>query len=175
MPHLPSTARERKDADLQRRVDRLQRDVRFQWLRTRGARLVLVAVTALLCIAVLPAFTLGGGVIGSVVTALAGLGWWLLRVSVRTVADLPDRFLDERQRAVRDRAYLDAYRIFAWIVGGLATIGLIAFTLASENDAVTLTITWEQGIGLTMFLLVLASVLPSMVVAVRDRGEARDE
>lgn len=174
MPHLPSTAREREDADLQRRVDRLQRDVRFQWLRTRGARLVLVAVTALLCIGVLPAFALGGGIIGSVVAALAWLGWWLLRVSVRLVADLPDRFLDERQRAVRDRAYLDAYRIFASIVGGLATIGLIAFTLASENDAVTLTITWGQGIGLTMFLLVLASVLPSMVVAVRDRGEVHD-
>ena len=86
-------------------------------------------------------------------------------------AEQYDRFLDERQRTVRDRAYLDAYRIYAFVVGGLATIGLIAFTVASENDALDVTITWEQGIGLTLFLLVLASVLPSMVVAIRDPGE----
>lgn len=171
MSRLPMTRRERQEADLERRVDRIQRDERLQALRTRGARLALVAITAMLCIGILPAYVQGGGVVGSIVTALAGLGWWLLRISVRTVADLPDRFLDERQRTVRDRAYLDAYRIYAFAIGGLATIGLIAFTVASENDALDVTITWEQGIGLTLFLLVLASVLPSMVVAIRDPGE----
>jgi hypothetical protein len=108
------------------------------------------------------------------VTIAAALSWWALRVSVRTVADLPDRFLDERQRAIRDRAYLNAYRIYAWIICGFSTVGLVAFILVSESDTVTLTITWNQAVGGVLFVLIVASVLPSMVVAWRDSGEQHE-
>jgi hypothetical protein len=40
-----------------------------------------------------------------------------------------------------------------------------------ENDEVTLTITWPQALGLTFFVLLLATLLPSMVLAWRDSGE----
>lgn len=171
MPHLPTTWKERKEADLERKVERVQRDQRFQWMRSRNARRVLVIVSALLCIGIIPGFAQGGALVGAVVTIAAALSWWALRISVRTIADLPDRFLDERQRAIRNRAYVNAYRIYAWIIGGIATIGLVIFVLVSENDAVTLTTTWNQALGGVMFVLVLASALPSMVVAWRDRGE----
>jgi hypothetical protein len=172
MAHLPTTWKERKEADLERKVERLQRDQKFQWLRTRTARRTLVIISALLCVGIIPGYAQGGAVVGIVVTIGAWASWWVLRISVRTVADLPDRFLDERQRAIRDRAYLNAYRIYVSIIGGLATIGLVVFVFVSENDAVTLTTTWNQAFGGVMFVLVLASVLPSMVVAWRDRGES---
>ena len=35
MPHLPTSWQERKEADLERRVERIQRDHKFQRLRTR--------------------------------------------------------------------------------------------------------------------------------------------
>ena len=171
MAKLPATRRERKEADFEWKVDRMQHDHRFQWLRTQRARRVLVIVDALLLVLIIPAFAAWGSVAGILVTIAAWGGWWLLRVSVRTVADLPDRFLDERQRRSRDRAYLDAYKLYGSVVGGLATIGLIAFVMLSENDELTLTTRWPQVFGLVMFVLLLAIVLPSMTVAWRDRGE----
>lgn len=171
MPNLPTTWKERKEADMERKVEHLQRDQKFEWLRSRNARRVLVIVSSVLCIGIIPGFAQGGAIVGAVVTIAAAASWWALRISVRTIADLPDRFLDERQRAIRDHAYLNAYRIFVSIIGGIATIGLVIFVLVSENDAVTLTTTWNQALGGVMFVLVLASALPSMVVAWLERGE----
>jgi hypothetical protein len=92
-------------------------------------------------------------------------------MSTRTVADLPDRFLDERQRALRNRAYRYAYLILGWIVAGLATVGLIAFVIVSDDDTATVTTTWSQALGLVLSVTLLISLLPSMVVAWLDRGE----
>jgi hypothetical protein len=122
-------------------------------------------------VAIIPSFAQGGGVVGIAVTIAAGCSWWTLRVSTRTVAELPERFLDERQRAVRNRAYFFAYLILGWIVGALLTVGLVGFVLVSENDAVTLTTTWDQALGLVLSLTLLISLLPSMVVAWSEAGE----
>ena len=171
MPHLPATWKERRDADRERKIDRVMSDTLFQWTRTARFRRALVLVAAALCVAVIPAFTQGGSIIGIMVTAAAGAAWGLLRMSIRTVADLPDRFLDERQRSLRNRAYLYAYLIFGWTVCALLTAGLIAFVIVSENDAATVTTTWDQAIGLVLSVTLLSSLLPSMVVAWCDSGE----
>jgi len=171
MPHLPATWKERKDADRERKVDRVMSDRLFQWTRTTMMRRVLVVTAAALCVAIIPAFVLGGGVIGIIVTIAAWAAWGLLRLSIRTVADLPDRFLDERQRALRNRAYRYAYLILGWIVAGLASVGLIAFVVVSEDDAATLTTTWSQALGLVLSVTLLISLLPSIVVAWLDQGE----
>jgi len=171
MAPLPTTSKERHEADRERNADRVLEDQTFQRLRTRGARLTLVVVGALLCIGIVPAFVAGGWTFGVSLSAATWLNWWLLRVSVRTVADLPDRFLDERQRAIRDRSYMDAYRIFSFTIGGLVTLGLVAFSFLQENDSLILTLSWDHAFGVTMFILVLGSILPSMAVAVRDPAE----
>ena len=172
MPHLPTTWKERKEADMERKVERLQRDQKFQWLRSRNARRTLVVVTTLLIVGIIPAWAQGGAIFGLLVTAAAFAAWWLLGMSTRSIADLADRFLDERQRVVRNRAYFNAYRIFVSIVGGFATVGLVAFILVTESDEVTLTTTWNQAMGGVFFLLALAMILPSMVVAWLERGES---
>lgn len=172
MTKMPTTRRERREADLERRAERMQRDERFQRLRTRGVRRILVIAGALLVLLIIPAFAAVGSIAGIVITAAAWGCWWLLRISLRTVADLPDRFLDERQRAERNRAYLSAYLILGWIVAGLLTVALVGFVLVSENDAVTLTTTWDQALGLVLSLTLLIALLPSMTLAWRDAGES---
>ena len=171
MSHLPTSRQERKEADLERRVERIQRDHKFQRLRTRNTRRILAVISALLCVAIIPSFAQGGVIVGIAVTIAAWGSWWVLRISTRTVAELPERFLDERQLAVRNRAYFGAYLILGYTVSALLTIGLVVFVLVSENDAVTLTTTWDQALGLTMSLTLLCSLLPSMVVAWSDAGE----
>lgn len=174
MPHVPTTWKERKEADLEAKVVRAQSDQRFQWLRTRVARRVLVIVSGLLVLSLIPGYAQGGTLIGTGILIATWACWLALRVSVRTVADLPDRFLDERQRALRDRAYVGAFRVYAWIVGALVTVGLIAFIMVQENDQVTLTTTWSQAFGLCIFVITLPILLPSMVVAWLDASEVRD-
>ena len=171
MPHLPTTWRERKESDLERKADRRMRDQRFAWLRTRTARRGLAVTGALLCVGIIPAFAQGGGIVGIGVALAAFASWGLVRFSTRTVADLPDRFLDERQRALRDRAYRYAYLILGWIVAALLTLGLIAFVVVSESDAATVTTTWDQAIGAVLSITLLISFLPGMVVAWCDAGE----
>lgn len=60
----------------------------------------------------------------------------------------------------------------AWLLKRMLMSDL--HVLVYENDAVTLTITWNQAMGGVMFVLVLASALPSMVVAWQDSGEYVD-
>lgn len=175
MPHLPATRSERQEADQRNRVKKVMSERRFQWARTKVARRVLVVVGALLSVGIIPAFAQGGNIVGAVVTIAAFSSWGLVRISIRQVADLPERFLDERQRIVRDRAYVRAYLILGWIVGGLVTIGFIVFVFASENDAATFTTTWQQTIGVVLSITLLISFLPNMVVAWSDPGEDRSE
>lgn len=175
MPHLPTTWKERTEADRERRVERAMTDQRLQWTRTQNVRRLLAVLAAALCVAIVPAFAWWGTVGGVVVSAAAFAGWGLLRFSTRTLADLPDRFLDERQRAIRNRAYFSSYLILGWIVGAIATLGLIAFVVLSEDDSVTVSLTWDQAIGPVLSLLLLISLLPTLVVAWRDPGECADQ
>lgn len=156
---------------MERKVERVQRDQKFQSLRTRNARRILVAVSALLIAGIIPAWAQVGAILGMVVTAAAFATWWLLGMSTRSIADLADRFLDERQRTVRNGSYLIAYRVFTSIIGASATIGLVTFVLVTESDALTLTLTWNQAMGGNFFILTLAMALPSMIVAWRESGE----
>jgi hypothetical protein len=97
------------------------------------------------------------------VASLVGLlimwgAWGMLRAAIRSMADLPDERLDERQIQVRDRSYLHAYRI----VGGLGAAVGIATVGMDFLDVRTIPTDWLQT---TAFgLLFLMMVLPSCVV-----------
>ncbi|MGF1666781.1 MAG: hypothetical protein ACFCVC_10990 [Acidimicrobiia bacterium] len=96
-------------------------------------------------------------------TSLVGLllmlgAWGLLRAAIRSMADLPDERLDERQVQVRDRSYLHAYRI----VGGLgATLGLATIGM-DALDVRTIPTDWLQTTAFGLMFLMM--VLPSCVV-----------
>lgn len=101
----------------------------------------------------------------SALLAIAGgLAWSvayvLLRRLVLESADLPDDRLDEREIAVRDRSYLQAYRL----LGGAVAVSLV---LAIVDDAVGgVVASWNQVLA---GLLFLSMVLPSAVLAHRER------
>jgi hypothetical protein len=160
----------------QERVDRQLRDTRFNRLRGRHARRVLVgAMTA--TIALMPvAWLAGGSVWGIASVVLAAILWWALQVSVRTVADLPEEYLDERQERVRNQAYVEAYRILAAIAVLGSSAGLLAFiVLGQDPDTWTVTLSWNAVSAIFWVLTASSVALPSMVLAMRERPETPDD
>lgn len=162
------STRERNERAVAEMADTVMRDTKWDWMRTRRARLTIVGVMIAMLIAIPVAWMTVPSLAALGVVALAAIVWWALRMSVRVVADLPDEYLDERQARVRDRAYLEAYRWFASITLLAATAALIWFVATSENDLVTVDITWAGAMAVFWTFEGLALTLPSIVIALRE-------
>lgn len=147
---------------------------RWDPVRSRRARMILVIVGALLIAAVIPVFAL---------STIAGIGvtvgivacWFLLRRSLREIGDLPDRVLDERQVALRNRAYRIAWRIFMGVfTTALAlTLGLMIGGGAANGLAAPLEFSLPLGValGLVVALAGVSAILPYAVLAWLEPGE----
>ncbi len=101
---------------------------------------------------------------------LLGVFWFLLRRSVRLVADAPDGALDERLRSNRDRSYVGAYQILAFLLTLLLTALMVIVVLTDSAAETSLfryefSVTWPQVQALFWLLLGYAAALPSMVLA----------
>lgn len=143
---------------------------RFSWLFTRRSQRGLVLLVVLTWIGCLigasPELSWNLGFGGSSWSwwCLAALILWLLvRQSVRSVADAPDELIDERLIAVRDSAYLSAYRI----IGLMMSVGLGAvwgFLQGRDPDTAV-----DPSLGDAMLVIYLVGIvhssLPSMVLA----------
>ncbi len=162
------SARERNERAVAEMADTVMRDTKWDWMRTRRARLTIVGVMIALLVAIPVAWLILPALAALGVIGFAGVVWWALRMSVRVVADLPDEYLDERQARVRDRAYLDAYRWFAGITLVAASATLVWFIAASENDVITVDITWAGAMAVFWTFEGLALTLPSIVLALRE-------
>ena len=91
------------------------------------------------------------------------IGYSLLRIAVRGIADAPTELLDERQVKVRDTSYRYAYQISGYL---LITLLLLYFfgpeiSLFSDTD--------NDGSYLLIATLFAYASLPSMVIAWRER------
>lgn len=91
------------------------------------------------------------------------VGYSLLRIAVRGIADAPTELLDERQVKVRDTSYRYAYLISGYL---LITLLLLYFfgpeiSLFSDTD--------NDGSYLLIATLFAYASLPSMVIAWRER------
>ena len=91
------------------------------------------------------------------------IGYSLLRIAVRGIADAPTELLDERQVRVRDTSYRYAYLISGYL---LITLLLLYFfgpeiSLFSDTD--------NDGSYLLIATLFAYASLPSMVIAWRER------
>ncbi len=151
-------------------ADKLMADTTYDHYRTRRARILLVAGYLALLVLIPATYLLLGQLAGLVVVIVTAGVWCLLRVSVRTIADLPDEYLDERQLAVRNASYVESYRYLGSAVAFAATVGLIAFVVnGSDFDTWAVTLTWEMVMAAFWVFLGLALGLPSMVLALNDR------
>ena len=109
----------------------------------------------------------GRGIIPLVLVASVFLAWFLLRRTVRLVADSPAGDLDERLITIRNRAYVSAY----WAVAGvmLAIVSaLLLWSIVSIRAGVpslTMTLTWPQVNAVLWFVVSLVLFMPSLVLA----------
>jgi hypothetical protein len=165
-----NAGKERNSAALAANAEKLMADTTFDRIRTRRARLLLVGGFLTLLVFIPVAYLWLGQLAGLVAVILTAGVWGLLRVSVRTIADLPDDYLDERQLAMRNASYVESYRYLGGAVTLAATAGLIAFVVkAGELDTWEVTLTWGAVMAAFWVLLGLALALPSIVLALNDR------
>jgi multisubunit Na+/H+ antiporter MnhB subunit len=107
---------------------------------------------------------LTAGTPGGVAGILAWIPVFLtLRIAVRTQADLPDAVLDERMRAARDRAYLDAFRLTAGVVFGAACVLFVA--VAFRPQPATIAFQYDQASAIFWALFSLIVGAPSLAMA----------
>lgn len=147
-----------------------QSDTRFNFLRTRQSRRVMIgALTALTILVALSSAlpTKTSSYVGTLGGLLLLIGYLLIRTSVRHIADSPDELLDERQIALRDRSYLHSYRI----ISSVFALVLVALFIRIDLSETAFEISDWWGPGTWFSLIMLMAGLPSMVVAWLDKGE----
>jgi hypothetical protein len=95
--------------------------------------------------------------------------WFLLRQSVRLIADAPEEALDERMIRQRDRSYLIAYRWMALFAFGFAA-ALLVFTIFTDSQTSSdgfnyqLAFTWPQVQAIFWLIFGYSFMLPSMAM-----------
>jgi len=163
-------------------VDKELDDVRWDGLRTRGSKIfLLVGSNFVLIVGTVALFLMEDTPWTAYVLiqiSLIFVNWFMLRKSVRLIADAPEEFLDERLVQVRNKAYVLAYQL----LGGLlltALTALLVFAIVSDfspdSDGFTyvVTVTWTQLQGAFWLFCGYALMLPSMAVIWRDVRTSR--
>lgn len=166
-----STSRKEKNEQLvAERTERIMTDTRFQGLRTRPARVGLSVTMIALMVAIPLTWVLAGSIAGIVAVGVAAVVWWLLRMSVRLLADLPEQYLDERQTELRNSVYVDAYRWFGGLVILSASAGILAFiVLGQDPETWSVDLDYNAVMGIFWMFEAAALSIPSIVLALRDR------
>ena len=91
------------------------------------------------------------------------IGYSLVRIAVRGIADAPTELLDERQVRIRDSAYRDSYLISGFLVLALMMVYLLGPEMSlSFNTA-------PDGSFLLIATMFTYASLPSMVIAWREK------
>ncbi len=162
MSRADHDARTRKIAD---DAERLQRDTRLDAWRTPARRrgLVLATLAALAGISVLAWLDRS---VALLVAIALGVGLYvLLRRVVRGMADLPDAFVDERVRTMRNERYRYAYQVLS----GVVMLLLLAGYLATDASRMTWQPEARHVHAAFWMVLGLSLALPSMLVAWGER------
>ena len=140
-------------------------DPRYDAWRSQGRRRALVIGAVVSILATVAACLHDDPVIVLLAIVIAAGCWWLLRKAVRGIADLPDEFVDERIRSVRNEHYLYAYRILS----ALTLVVVLAMYMAADAGRFA----WQPAANhvhaLFWAVLLLSAMLPSMLLAWSQR------
>ena len=162
----------RNRAAVAKNAERVLADTSYDRLRSPRALLALVVAYAATTVAI-PIFWLAWGSIAGVVSIFPCLAaFLLLRVAVRSQADLPDEVLDERMRAERDRVYVGAFRLVSSVVFLAANAAFVA--VAFDDGRATITFDYNSVSAVYWPLLSLLVGAPSVVLAIRQRSTGID-
>lgn len=158
---------ERNRAAMAQNAERILADTSYDRLRSRRALLALV-ITYTAVTVVIPVCWIA---VGSLAGVLAIVAWipvyLLLRVAVRSQADLPDEVLDERMRAERDRVYVGAFRLVSTVVFLAANVAFVAVAFGDEDASITFDYNSVSAVYWALLSLLLGA--PSLVLAMRQR------
>lgn len=158
-------------------VEKQLNDTRWDGLRTPGAKRFLLWSSNLAILAgTVFLFTVGDTPLAAfslIHILLIGVFWFLLRQSVRLVADAPEEALDEMLLAQRNRSYLTAYR---WLAAGAISlvIVLMGYVIGTDFDEISdgfnyvIEFTWPQAQALFWLVMGYALMLPSMAMLSLD-------
>ncbi|MFN5700431.1 MAG: hypothetical protein ACK47V_07355, partial [Betaproteobacteria bacterium] len=98
-----------------------------------------------------------------------------LRKAVRHVSDAPDELIDERQIAVRNAAYVGAYR-WLGLVCFLVAVAQISTSSGGVLEEALDTVQREKFLnGLYMALMITICSLPALVLGWQLPSELQDE
>ena len=154
-------------------VEKQLNDTQWDGLRTRSAKIFLLVATNVFLVAGTTFLFIvgdnGWSALSLIHILLVFVFWFLLRQSVRLVADAPEEALDERLIRIRDRSYVIAYRwLSSWALG-LVT-ALMVFTVVtdfqpeSDGFSYSIPLTWPQVQAIFWLIFAYAAMLPSMAV-----------
>jgi hypothetical protein len=154
-------------------VEKQLSDSKWDGLRTRGAkRFLLIGTNVVILFGTGFLIAVGDNALASyalIHILLLGVFYFLLRQSVRLVADAPEEALDERLIRIRDRSYLVAYRWFGALAVVLAS-ALMVFAIRSDAQPdsdgfnYVLSFTWPQAQAVFWLVIGYALMLPSLAM-----------
>lgn len=149
-------------------VERALNDTRWNFLRTPAARrgLAVFAYIAVLFNSAMYLFSTYVGLIGLAVLFAAYL---LLRVSIRSMADLPEKYLDERMRSVRSDTYYKSYMLVVGILT-VAAVALMVVLVANDistdgSTALQFALDWNASQAIIWLIVGTTMITPSAVLA----------
>ena len=148
-------------------------------LRQQGPRRALVLAYTVVLVGLAVSGLTPGGKLVSYLTffllALAIGGYLQLRKAVRHVSDAPDELIDERQIAVRNAAYVGAYR-WLGLVCFLVAVAQISTSSGGVLEEALDTVQREKFLnGLYMALMITIGSLPALVLGWQLPSELQDE
>lgn len=161
----------KKDEEkLEKRIQKLQEDTSFDWARKPTVMRFLAYFTGLAA-AVTPLAFLAGSIPGVAAAAVMFAGYFVLRAATRAVAELPDRYLDERELAVRNSTYVKAYQSLAGMVGIVAVFVFVSAMFADASGRpIEIVFEYDQIQALVWLFLGPITVIPTVSLALRTPG-----
>lgn len=165
-------------------VQKQLNDTRWDGLRTSGAKVfLLVASNLVMILGSVFLFTVGDTPLASYLLIhilLVFVSWFLLRKSVRLVADAPDEALDEMLIQQRNRSYLWAYRVLISLLSIAVVVLLVLVTIldsAPESDGFNylIAVTYPQVQAIVWLIIGYTWMLPSMVMLTLDLKREREK
>jgi hypothetical protein len=154
-------------------VEKQLNDTQWDGLRTKGAKIFLLIATNVSLLAgtifLVVVGDNGWTALSLIYILLLFTFWFLLRKSVRLVADAPEEALDERLIQIRDRSYVIAYRWLSMLAILLA-IGLLGFSIYTDSQpdsdgfSYNIPLTWPQVQAIFWLIFAYTAMLPSMAV-----------
>ncbi len=147
------------------RVEKLMQDTKWDWARTT-TNLRVISFAAIAFAVTTPIAFWFENIAGIAVALILLVLFSILRVALRDVADLPDRYLDERQRTVRNAIYLKAYQYLAGFFG-LITIAIFVTGLVADvsDQNLTVELSFDQISALAWLFVGPIMIAPNVALA----------